>query len=244
MSCGNTKDASAMQNNKQPINDISGKYQVSTIGTKDVSEYKLTLEFNDSTQMVTGFSGCNRFSGSYKLEGNSITFSPLASTRMACMDNVSSVETSMLEALSKANIISLNNQSLTLLTGDDILLNASQESDYIIEYTAMSRGLFNQYIFENGKLSIQKNRATTPTVKTCTTKETNNLLEQVKALDLEEIPTLKAPTEKRFYDGAAIAILKITYNGETYQTPEFDNGEPNKYIASLVSTFMTLIEEE
>lgn len=244
MSCGNTKDASAMQNDKQSMNDISGKYQISTIGTNDVSEYNLTIEFNDSAKTVSGFSGCNRFSGSYNLNGNTITFSPLASTRMACMDAVNDVETNMLEALSNVNTASVDNQTLTLLNNEDVLIKATQESGYIIEYTAMSRGLFNQYIFEDGKISIQKDRAPTPTVKACSLEETNSLLEQVKALELEKLSSLKAPTEKRFYDGAAIAILKITYNGETYQTPEFDNGEPNEYIASLVSTFLSLVEKQ
>ena len=244
MSCGNSKDASAMQSNKQSDKNVSGKYQVSIIGTEDVSEYNLTIEFNDSTKTVSGFSGCNRFTGTYKLDGNAITFGPLASTRMACMDLVNTIETKMLEALSNTNTIILENGSISLQKDKENLLRASQESSYILEYTAMSRGLFNQYIFENGKLSIQKDRASNPVVKTCSVEDTNKLLEYVKGLDLEKITTLKAPTEKRFSDAAAIAILKITYQGETYQTPEFDNGEPNEYIASLVSTFLTLAEKQ
>jgi hypothetical protein len=34
----------------------------------------------------------------------------------------------------------------------------------------------------------------------------------------------KAPTEKRFYDGAA--MLKITFKDETYKSPSFDHGFP------------------
>jgi heat shock protein HslJ len=244
MSCGNSKDVSAMQSNKQPIYNISGKYQVSVIGLEDVSEYNLTIEFNDSIKTVSGFSGCNRFSGTYTLDGNAITFGPLASTRMACMDSVNTIETKMLEALSNTNTINSENGSISLLKDKVNMLSATQRSNYIIEYTAMSRGFFNQYIFENGKLSIQKDRASTPTIKTCTLDETNRLIEHAKDLDLEKISTLKAPTEKRFSDAAAIAILKITYQGETYQTPEFDNGEPNEYIDSLVSTFLTLAEKQ
>jgi hypothetical protein len=36
---------------------------------------------------------------------------------------------------------------------------------------------------------------------------------------------LKIPTEKRFYDGAAIANLKIIYKGVN-ETPSFDHGSP------------------
>ncbi|PWK20348.1 META domain-containing protein [Xanthomarina spongicola] len=244
MSCGNSKNASAMQNEKQTMNNISGKYQVSIIGTEDVSEYNLTIEFNDSIKTVSGFSGCNRFSGTYTLNGNTIKFGSLASTRMACMDSVNTIETKMLEALSNTNTINSENGSISLLKDNVNMLSTLQESSYRIEYTATSRGLFNQYIFENGKLSIQKDRTSTPTIKSCTKKEANAILEKIKVLDLEKITTLEAPTEKRFYDGAAIALLEITYLGKTYQTQQFDHGEPNEYIASLISTFLTLAEKQ
>jgi heat shock protein HslJ len=35
---------------------------------------------------VSGFGGCNRFSGAYRLSGERIVIGPLASTRMACVD--------------------------------------------------------------------------------------------------------------------------------------------------------------
>lgn len=35
---------------------------------------------------VEGFSGCNRFFGGYETEGNSLTFGPVAGTRMFCPD--------------------------------------------------------------------------------------------------------------------------------------------------------------
>lgn len=244
ISCGNSKDASAMPNSKQIINNVSETYFVLTVGNENVSEHHLTIEFNDSTKTVSGFSGCNRFSGNYKIDGNSISFGPLASTKMACMDYVNKIEMNMLEALSKANTITLESQIITLSNGENKLLEASQDNSYIIEYTAMSRGLFNQYIFENGKLSVQKERAGSAININCTQEETNKLLNDVKSLDLEKLKTLEAPTEKRFYDGAAIATLKITYKGKTFQTPEFDHGEPNKEIAPLVNTILTLSEKK
>ncbi|TYA60095.1 META domain-containing protein [Formosa maritima] len=244
MSCGNSKNASAMQNNKQPNNYITGTYQVIFIDSNNVSEYKLTIEFNESTKTVSGFSGCNRFTGTYILDENKITIGPLAGTRMACMETINNIETSMLEALSNVNTIHVNNQTLTLLKDKDVLLQASQENAYVLEYTAMSRGLFNQYIFENGKLSIQKDRASSLEIKTCSQEDINKLLNELNSLELEKINSLKAPSEKRFYDGAAIAILKITYHGKTYQTPEFDHGDPNSYIASLISSFLGLAEKQ
>ena len=50
---------------------------------------RLTLEFQDG--QVSGNSGCNRFHGSFTVEGNSLTIGPLATTRMAC-DNESMIQ--------------------------------------------------------------------------------------------------------------------------------------------------------
>ncbi|WP_341676958.1 META domain-containing protein [Niveibacterium sp. SC-1] len=38
---------------------------------------------SDKTR-ISGFSGCNRFTGAFKLEGASLSLGPLAGTRMAC----------------------------------------------------------------------------------------------------------------------------------------------------------------
>ena len=43
-----------------------------------------TLELKPSEGKVFGDGGCNRFSGSIKIEENKISFSPLISTKMAC----------------------------------------------------------------------------------------------------------------------------------------------------------------
>lgn len=45
----------------------------------------LTLEF-DAAGRISGSGGCNRFSASYTLEGDALRFGPIASTKMACLD--------------------------------------------------------------------------------------------------------------------------------------------------------------
>ena len=61
---------------------------------------------------------------------------------------------------------------------------------------------------------------------------------------MEEIPNLKAPTEKRFHDGAAMANLKITYKGKTYESQTFDNGFPPEKIKNLVNTILSFSKEK
>jgi heat shock protein HslJ len=51
---------------------------------------------------VFGDSGCNRFTGSYKVKGDRITIGPLASTMMACPEPQMSAETTFLTRLQAA----------------------------------------------------------------------------------------------------------------------------------------------
>jgi heat shock protein HslJ len=46
----------------------------------------ITLNFSTQggQRKTNGFSGCNRFAGTYDLSGGRLSFGPLASTRMAC----------------------------------------------------------------------------------------------------------------------------------------------------------------
>ena len=49
---------------------------------------RATLRFDADSALVTGFSGCNRFSGGYVIDGDSLRFGPLVMTRMACTDGM------------------------------------------------------------------------------------------------------------------------------------------------------------
>ena len=63
-------------------------------------------------------------------------------------------------------------------------------------------------------------------------------------INLEEIPKLKDPTQKRFYDGAAIANLKIRYQDQYFETTDFDHGFPPKEIEKLVNKIVALAKEK
>jgi hypothetical protein len=67
---------------------------------------------------------------------------------------------------------------------------------------------------------------------------------KINKLDLENLTNLKAPTEKRFYDGAAIANLKIIYNGKIYQSSDFDHGFPPMQIKRVVEMINLLFKPE
>ncbi|HKO77161.1 MAG TPA: hypothetical protein VJU52_08090 [Flavobacterium sp.] len=129
---------------------------------------------------------------------------------------------------------------LTLILGKNCQSqNNIDLSSAKIEYTANSRGLYNNTVIENKTVSVTKTRDGKPVSNFLTDAELNTLVSEFQKVDLEEIPNLKAPTEKRFHDGAAMANLKITYKGKTYESQTFDNGYPPEKIKNLVNTILS-----
>jgi heat shock protein HslJ len=57
-----------------------------------------TLRLEPSTSRAVGFAGCNRFSASYTLAGDSLRFGPAVATKMACVDG-DKLESGFLAAL-------------------------------------------------------------------------------------------------------------------------------------------------
>lgn len=72
--------------NKDEAKTLDGNWEVTSI--KEMSNFKAPPNFimNLKTMKVAGFSGCNRFFGSFKLENNNLTFHSMGGTKMACPD--------------------------------------------------------------------------------------------------------------------------------------------------------------
>ena len=225
---------------------LSGNYQINYIADLNLNDHNLTIAFDDETKKVSGFSGCNRFSGTYTVKKNSLKMGSLASTRMFCDDSKNNMETKLLELLTKVDAFKTNGDSLSLSTNKNILIKANktekEEESISFEYSAHSRGTFKHIIISKKQFSIQNNRGDVALVKKSNQAHWNTLLKASKPIDIENIPNLKAPSEKRFFDGAAIANLKIIYNGKTYETPSFDHGNPPKEIAELVKEILSISE--
>ncbi len=89
---------------------------------KSATDEPLALRFNKQSQQVSGYSGCNRFSGQYTLtpmsaQKGSLKLGPLASTRKACVDGMDS-EQQYLDALTSATAYHFEDDKL-VLTADD-----------------------------------------------------------------------------------------------------------------------------
>lgn len=110
------------------------------------------------------------------------------------------------------------------------------------EYSAMSRGQFLEIKVNKKTTSIKKNRNDAAISKPTEEKKWETLLNALKSVTIENIQNLKAPSENRFFDGAAIGHLKITYKGKTYESQSFDHGNPHDEIAQLVKEMLSLSE--
>jgi heat shock protein HslJ len=83
-------------------------------GTPALASPQATLQFPEAGR-VAGSGSCNRFTGSVEISGVNLKFGPLASTRMACMDNgVSDQEARYLKALGAATRYTLENGDLLI----------------------------------------------------------------------------------------------------------------------------------
>lgn len=115
-----------------------------------------------------------------------------------------------------------------------------------IEYTANTRGFFQKLMVNDGVFSKSEDRNSDSKAQasTLTKEQTQELVAAFQEISLEDLGDYKAPTEKRFYDGAAIGKLKITYQGKTYESQEFDHGNPPVEIEKFVDKLQSFAKAE
>ncbi len=118
--------------------------------------------------------------------------------------------------------------------------NKMQQTAYNIEYSASTRGSSLMVSAKDGKLRLQENGEAKPGAMEISQKQTLGLLSELNKVDVKKLSELKAPSNASHYDGAMAATLKIIKDGETYQTPAFDHGNPPEEIKGLVDYILSL----
>jgi hypothetical protein len=115
-----------------------------------------------------------------------------------------------------------------------------------LQYTASTRGFFQKIVVINQKATISRDRngEKFPEEIAISDKDWKEIIGYFEKIDLEKLPTLKDPTQKRFYDGAAIANLKIRYQDKNYETTDFDHEFPPAEIEKLVNKIVSLAKEK
>lgn len=78
----------------QPLgaSDLSGVWKLQSLNGKSEAETDTkkmpTMELNFAEKRLSGTTGCNRYNGTFTLENDVLTVNPLATTRMACINNM------------------------------------------------------------------------------------------------------------------------------------------------------------
>ena len=88
----------------------------------------LTLKFHaDGT--VEGFGGCNDFNGQYTLEGDKLTFGPMATTHKSCGPATDEQEFTFLTFLAKIQKLTVEEDELILFTDSqgEMLLTSGEQ---------------------------------------------------------------------------------------------------------------------
>jgi hypothetical protein len=116
------------------------------------------------------------------------------------------------------------------------------DSTIKIEYKAYSRGFYQVVTIENQMVFITKTRDEKPVAFKIPIADWKSLNMVIQELDLELLSQLKAPTEKRLFDGAAIANLKITKQGKTYESQSFDHGYPPAETEKIVNKILSFVK--
>jgi len=86
------------------------------------------IQFRDGR--AAGHSGCNRFTGSYTLEGESLKFGPLASTKMACTPEHMEQERAWFQMLEQVRGFEATHLVLKLKAGDGKVIATLQRRDF------------------------------------------------------------------------------------------------------------------
>jgi hypothetical protein len=115
-----------------------------------------------------------------------------------------------------------------------------------IVYTANTRGFYQKITIQNQEISVSKERDSSDKGVTSKISDADwkELVGYFEKIELDSLSTYKDPTQKRVYDGAAIAELIINYQEKEYQTKNFDHGYPPVEIEKFVNKLVSLVKEE
>ena len=107
----------------------------------------LTVRFAEGR--ASGFSGCNRFVGGFKRDGDTLTVGPLGGTMMACPEPRMAVEKRFLDALAGAQRVAIAGDRLTLTPASGASLVFQAEPEPTLEGVAWKVTGFN-----NGRQAV------------------------------------------------------------------------------------------
>ncbi|TCK67957.1 hypothetical protein DFQ05_1741 [Winogradskyella wandonensis] len=119
-----------------------------------------------------------------------------------------------------------------------------QNYDVAVIYEARSRGFAKYAYISEAKIKLSNDRGLQNMQEyKCDKSDWEEIEQLLNSIERKTFQTLKAPTDKRLYDGAAHATLSIKQGDVVYMTPSFDDGFPPKEIEKLVNKVLAIAEK-
>lgn len=119
-----------------------------------------------------------------------------------------------------------------------------QEAMPILEYEANTRGFYNKITVANQTVSVISVRDGKPTESKVSDADWKALTELYKAVNKEGLANLKAPSDARFYDGAAMANFRVITKDSTFESATFDAGNPPAEIQQIVNKLIAIADKQ
>lgn len=113
-----------------------------------------------------------------------------------------------------------------------------------ITYSAHSRGFYRDVLIKDKNVTVtgaKGKEVYTDKIEDADWKAMRTAFADITPEDLQN---LKAPTNQRFYDGAAIAKLIVEYKGKTYESIDFDHGTPPAEISRFVNLLAVYVTRD
>ncbi|WP_299434372.1 META domain-containing protein [uncultured Aquimarina sp.] len=111
--CNSTKEVNSKNEEIKNQSEPEGKYIVTSLYGKDVSEHKLTLEFDKANHKLSGFSGCNIYYCDYTLSDSSLSIGMPGASKRYC-EKTMELEKQFFKALSELKTKNIQKSTLAL----------------------------------------------------------------------------------------------------------------------------------
>jgi len=193
------------------------------------------LRFDAEKKQATGFAGCNNFFGNYQINGTSLKFQPIGSTRMACPDLEMSLETEFFTALDKTRTWEIRNNMLIFLADHQVLarfrrMNVSEITGTIWEWVQTQYNDDRKVVpAEQAKYTVQFRQDGTLSVKAdCNQKggsysvKENRLSINITHSTMAVCP--EGSLDDEFVRDLSAAAIYFLQNGDLYIDLKYDTG--------------------
>lgn len=146
------------------------------------------------------------------------------------------------EAFKKTNESNVKPKQKIIMTDKEKAIG--QSYDVAVIYKAISRGFTKYFYISKAKIVLSEDRSLQKMNEySCESKDWKEIEELLDVVDKKTFQSLKAPTDKRLFDGAAHTTLSIKQGDVVYMTPGFDDDSPPKEIEKLVNKVLAIVEK-